>query len=269
MQKPHLSLPDEQATGSLVQETSRYRVKFYLLWSWWHLCLLFAPRSSAVHFHLGNAYFAQGMTGQAINSWNRCAELAPGHGKAWHNLASACMQKGEWKEASHAFSRLQRLRPGQAEYVFHQGRCLEEAGQVSEAIQAYEKALEQAPQNVEWRYSVAKSLLKNKKLKEAAKHLQRIVAIEESHVGAYEHLGKIYMAFGKYEAAENMFQKALTHATLPDPLYYLLGLVAERRGQGEEACKYYRCIKEPNLVSEAAIRIQALQNEREAKEDLK
>lgn len=267
MQFPQSLSPAEQSrtSGSLVQDSSRFRIKFYLLWSWWHLCLLFVPRSSAVHFHLGNAYFAQGKTEQAIKSWNRCVELEPGHAKAWNNLASLFMQKERWSEASHAFSQLQRLRPGQAEYAFYHGRCLEEAGQVSEAMQAYETALEQAPQNVEWRYAVAKSLFKNKRLKEAAEHLQRIVAIQDDHVGAHEHLGKIYMACKKYEAAERMFQKALAHATIPDPLYYVLGLVAERRGQAEEACAYYQRITAPNLVLDAEKRINAIRNE-QAKE---
>lgn len=261
MQNPHPLPPDEQTTGSLVQKSSRSRVKFYLLWSLWHLCLLFMPRSSTVHFHLGNACFAQGMTESAIKSWNRCVELEPGHAKAWNNLASLYMQKERWSEAGRAFARLQRLRPGQAEYAFYHGRCLEEAGQVSEAIKAYETALGQAPRNMEWRYAVAKSLFKNKRLKEAAKHLQRIIIMQEDHVGAYEHLGKIHMAFKKYETAERMFQKALAHAGTPDPLYYVLGLVAERRGQGEEACAYYQRITAPKLVSEAEKRIRAIRNE--------
>jgi tetratricopeptide (TPR) repeat protein len=259
--QPLSPIESSKSSGLLVQDGSRFRIKFYLLWAWWHLCLLVVPRSSSARFHLGNAYAAKGMEEQAIKNWKRCVEQEPGHAKAWHNLAALYMQKERWSEAMQAFAQLRRLHPAQAEHAFHYGRCLEEAGQVSEALQAYEQALEQAPEQIEWRYAVAKSLLRHKRLKEAAEHLRHIVAVREDHVGAYEHLGKIYLALKKYEAAERMFQKALAHAEHPDPLYYVLGMVAERRGQVEEARAYYERITALNLVTEAKKRLEAIRQE--------
>jgi tetratricopeptide (TPR) repeat protein len=231
----------------LKQSKGGFRPKFYILVMWWRLYITLLPKIAKGYFHLGNTYMAQGIIDKAIKYWEISVSLDSTFRLAWHNLASTWMTKKSWQKASNAYAELNILQPGNSEYYICFGYCLEMQSQKNDAIEAYEQGIRVQPDTIKGRYSLATLHFRNKSFEKAEEQLNLLLQQKENHVGALEHLGKIYLKKKKYDNAESAFLTALEHTTNCDPLFYLLGLTLEHKGSNDKARRWYQKVSSKSL----------------------
>jgi tetratricopeptide (TPR) repeat protein len=197
-----------------------------------------APRDADVQNRLGEALGRMGALDAAIEAFRRAIAERPDFVKAASNLSLTLVQAGRGAEAlSEARAFLARS-PGDPNRHFALGLAQAEQD-VEQAIATFRHVLEIAPRHTLARYNLALVLQRADRLDDAARELERAIAIEP-RPEAYYALGVVYWHRGELERAT----RALGDAVAAEPGYaaahYTLGAVLKDRGDWKRAIEALR-----------------------------
>jgi tetratricopeptide (TPR) repeat protein len=225
-----------------------------------------APKNPEILNALGWTLFQDGRPEAAIVEYERAVTADPKHAKAHNNLALALVELGRLSEAASHFKASLEVEP-RAEIFSDYGFTMERMGKPKEAVQAYVKALELDPSSASAHFNMAVVFVRAGKFPEAEAHYRKAlagkpsaeahnglgyalsrqartdealqefraaIAADPSYVPAYNNLGEGLASAGKFEEAEEAYEKSLALKTSP-AVYNALGVVQSRLGKTEEA----------------------------------
>jgi tetratricopeptide (TPR) repeat protein len=170
-----------------------FRLKFLVLRTLWTAFLWVRPGSSLAHFHLGNAFAAQGRRKPAIEHWKAAGALDARQWKAQKNLASALLAEGQSQTALEVLVQVSRERPGDLSVALLLARAQEAAGVPEQALSTLLRCVAMAPDSAEVLAQIGLIYLKRGEAARAIEWLQRAQAADR-HGSAYERALKLARA---------------------------------------------------------------------------
>ncbi|MDG2049340.1 MAG: tetratricopeptide repeat protein [Myxococcota bacterium] len=198
------------------------------------------PENPELLNSLGFSLFQLGRSEEAVEALEEALEADPSHWKAHNNLALASVDLGELELAEAHYRESLSLRPQPAIYN-DLGFVLERLGMADEGQAMYRRSLELDPQSAGAHYNLAASLARRGddieseahfrqalaqtsspqahigisvvlqrqgKTDEAIKHLNDAIQIDPSQVIAYEQLGDLLQAEGRFQEAAEQYRAA-------------------------------------------------------------
>ena len=165
------------------------------------------------------AHHQQGRLAEAQSLYTRVLSLAPRHPDALNLLGVVAAQRGQLVHARDLIESALAERPGNPEYLFNRAHILELAGDGATA-QAYANVLEAAP----------------------------------DHLPALVNLGNIRLAEDDFDAATELFRRAVEAGPQVSQAHEGLGFALQRLGQADDAmAAFERALAlDPNSVESAA-----------------
>jgi tetratricopeptide (TPR) repeat protein len=210
------------------------------------LAVVFGPEHAKALSLRGKILGMKGQLGLAEEMLRRARDLDPEDPQAHFELGVFFDSRKRNAEAVEAFERTIQLDPGNPSAYDYLALNLEPMGEIERADEAYRQGLKvnnQSRFDQFLDYNYGRFLVKQHRLEEAKKHLDRAVELAPgTRAVHYEH-GKLMLALGKPAAAVADLEKAIN---LPDPgnfvldlqIYYLLSQAHARLGQSGLAKKY-------------------------------
>lgn len=166
----------------------------------------FATGITAVFNDLGNAFFAQNKTVDAMTCYREAIRLKSDSFEAICNLGNAFKSVGELEAATVFYRQALDIRPENADIHYNLGNLLQQQGKISDAITAFEQALQFRP----------------------------------DFPAAQHNLGNAYKNEGNYAAAEHCYKQLLVKQGADADVYNNLGLTKEAQGLTDEAIYYFK-----------------------------
>jgi tetratricopeptide (TPR) repeat protein len=225
-----------------------------------------APKDPEILNALGWTLFQDGRPVEAVAEYERAVQSDPRHAKAHNNMALALVELGRLPEAASHFKTSLEIEP-RAEIFSDYGFTMARMGNPKEAVAAYVKALELDPSSASAHFNLAVVFVHAGKYPEAEAHYRKALAgkpsaeahnglgyalsrqdradeaIQEfrtaieadaSYTPAYNNLAEALAGQGKFEEAEDAYERSLAVKTSP-AVYNALGAVQRRLGKTAEA----------------------------------
>ena len=162
------------------------------------------PQEADAWFRLGLAYSADGQIDASIAAYERTAELDPTQAKARNNIANAHFRRGEYETALSWYDQALAIQPDYLLAQFHRGWVLRHFARHNEAEQSFRQCLEQRPKNDRDRATQFDCLFYYGALRfraedwdVAAKVMEQVVGMNNSHIEARYYLGMAYRRTGR------------------------------------------------------------------------
>src|SRR5207248_11666657 len=105
------------------------------------------------------------------------------------------------------------------------GVCCVEAGRLQEAETYFAKALTNDPNHAASSFELSNLLIRERRYEEAAKRLQKLLAVPEYQSRAHLGLGRCYLELGELDLASVHLDQALKLNPSSLETHYLLGMV--------------------------------------------
>jgi len=153
-----------------------------------------APDDADGHFTLGLAQAEQDLE-DAIKSFRRALELAPSHALARYNLALALKRADRLSEVVVELKRVIEIEP-RPEALYTLGVVYWQQGQLEDAARALQRAVALAPQYVEAYYTLGAVLKSARRWTDAAAALRRAIALRPDHAAARYALAQVLARAG-------------------------------------------------------------------------
>jgi tetratricopeptide (TPR) repeat protein len=122
-----------------------FRLRFLVLRTLWAVTLWVRPRSSLAHFHLGNAFAAQGRRKAAMEHWRAASALDARRWKAKANLASALLAENDSYAALEVLLEVSTQRPNDLSLALLLARAQESTGVPEQALSTLSRCAAMAP----------------------------------------------------------------------------------------------------------------------------
>ena len=210
------------------------------------------PNSATLYLNLGVAYLHRGFIDMSAQQFRTAIKLDPLDANAFYNLAHALAMRGDpdqaeknarsaialddsnpafhlllsnalmsqekWNEAMPPLLHVLEQEADNPLACGSMGRCLQEFGDIDEAKYWYEQAVEFDPCNPEWHFYLAFCFISEGDLKQALKHINASISINDQIGGYYVLRGDILYNMGKRDKAEKSWKQALelTEELAPD-----------------------------------------------------
>lgn len=189
-------------------------------------------------FNLGQCFKALGRFRDAELWYARALAFDPQHSEALLALAEICARAGRLGEAiGHARAAVA-ARPTPETYS-NLGELLRRNGDVQASLEAHKSALKQGSDEPAFLFNYGAALLAAESVDEAAAVFARVLARDDTFVGAYHGLAKTYEQKGRMDAAIEELERGLARAPNNPDLTFQLALRQLRRGQLREGWKNY------------------------------
>ncbi len=208
--------------------------------TFWQAAVTANPNAWLAHNNLGNVFFEQGQTDEAMFHYQRALEIQPGYATGHYNLGGVLSQKGQVDQAIAEFQKALEIQPNYSMAHYHLGEILRQKGQVDQAIAHYQKALEIHPDYAEAHHSLGAALLRKGKVDEAITHLQKALEIHPNHAEEHNNLAGVLWQKGQVDEAIAHYQKALEIRPDYALAHHNLGKLLQQRGQVREAIAHYQ-----------------------------
>ncbi|MCK5912641.1 MAG: PEP-CTERM system TPR-repeat protein PrsT, partial [Desulfuromusa sp.] len=148
------------------------------------------------------------------------------------------LQQKELDKAEAAYLKLSELSPERGNSLLV--RFYLSSGQETQAEKLISKLLS-SDSDKEYPYLLSSSLLRSQKnLTGATEILQKGIETVTNPIRLQMQLGRIYEQEGKYQQAEQLYQRIITTAPRFSPAYTSLGFINERNGNKGEARDFYK-----------------------------
>jgi protein O-mannosyl-transferase len=206
----------------------------------WRATLERNPDSFLAHNNLGNIFFQNGQTDDALAQYRMALEIQPRYALAHNNLGSALSQKGRLDEAVEHYNQALTIEPRYAQAHNNLGIALLQKGRVDEAMAHFQAALALQPNNPEIHNNFGQALLGTGAVDEAMHHFQEAVAIAPEFAGAQENLGKVLSQKGRLDEALAHCQKAVALEPANAEFQSNLGYAFFLKGEMREAVTHYQ-----------------------------
>lgn len=194
----------------------------------------------------GQVLIRKGRPHAAFAALEKAARVGPTNAEAQYQFGVFLFQRKLHAEAVRQFEKTVALRPLDARAHDYLALGFEAIGEAERAEQAYRSALEvndgPFPDSF-LDHNYGRFLLKQGRLEESQRHLDRAVALLPNSRAVHYERGKLNLALERYQAAREDAERALS---LRDPsglvldlqVYYLLATIYTRLGESELARKY-------------------------------
>lgn len=191
----------------------------------------------------------------ALASINKVIAIDPQESEAYFMTGMVMREKGDEARAINAFQRTTELNPDNADAWIILGNLFDERGNPI-AEQYFDNALRVDPENPYALHAKAFYLQNNGDVPGAIQLYKSINRSFPKYVDAYLNTGILYLTMDSLDQAWEHFNIAIANAPTDARSYYFRGLIAEQRGEYDNAKKDY----------EQALRLQP--DYKEAKEAL-
>jgi tetratricopeptide (TPR) repeat protein len=188
----------------------------------------------------------KGRSHAAFAALEKAARVGPTNAEAQYQFGVFLFRRKLHAEAVRQFEKTVALRPLDARAHDYLALGFEAVGEAERAEQAYRSALEvndgPFPDSF-LDHNYGRFLLKQGRLEESQRHLDRAVALLPNSRAVHYERGKLNLALERYQAAREDAERALS---LRDPgglvldlqVYYLLATIYTRLGESDLARKY-------------------------------
>jgi tetratricopeptide (TPR) repeat protein len=170
------------------------------------------PESSLYFSHLGLAFTAAGDFDHAREAYEKSIAIDPDSAALVHHKRGVALSHyGHHAKAEAAFMDAIKRNPGESLYFCDLGDALVKMGRIEEAGAAYDEAVRKGPSSAAaYLNRFGKSLLREKKVREAIEVFKRAVEKEPGTPFYSLHLAEAYAQAGLPELAEDILKKLTT-----------------------------------------------------------
>ena len=204
------------------------------------------PRLAEALLLRGRILGFKGQASEAEASLGKAVRLAPENPETYYQLGVFHDGRQQNHKAAAAFEKVVRLTPDDPRAYDYLALNLEPTGAVQRAEWAYKKGLSLnrgSRFDAFLDYNYGRFLMKQNRLGEARKHLDKAVTLTPEARSAHYERGKLNLKLGNLKAARDDAERALA---LEDPggvildlqVHYLLARIHRRLGDEEEARRY-------------------------------
>jgi tetratricopeptide (TPR) repeat protein len=171
------------------------------------------PRSTELHYLLGQAYLKDGKAELALMEFKTVNEIGQFGGYAPEldfrsTIADLFRQFGQPEEALKEYLLLMKRVPNDANYVFNAGSLFEDRGNPDRALEFYRKAISLNPKHAKAHLKLGLILYRGKHTVEAKSEFEAAIEGGNEALQAYYYLGRILKENHDYVAALVAFEKA-------------------------------------------------------------
>lgn len=194
---------------------------------------------------LGVIYDAHyGRYSQAIQRLKLALDYDPKNIYAYYNLALAFQHNGDAANARTIALRAKEIAPNDSRISLLAGNILNETNEPREAIKIYKEGISQSPDDPYLIYNLALSQYKQGDIVESIENFKKAIRVTGG-VGqvselSHGYLGTIYYHREDLNGAEHHFREAVALKPNDSKYLYNLGLVLLKKGQNEEAIRYFQ-----------------------------
>ena len=210
----------------------------------------------------GQILAMKGQPAEAEQRLSRACELAPDSAEARFQLGVFYDGRQQNAKAAEQFTKVIALTPQDPRAYDYLALRLEPLGRIEEAEQAYRKglAVNRRPNfDAFLDYNYGRFLLKQNRLTELKRHLDRAVELAPKTRAVYYERARLNLKLRNNERARSDAERALT---LQDPggvildlqVYYLLARVYSQLGENELAEKYVKLSQTSSVPLKARLR---------------
>ena len=157
-----------------------------------------------------------------------------------YNLAMVLARLGEFAEAANQFEHCRRLAPDNPDILNNLGNALRLSGELSKAGQVLDKALSIAPQHPPLRCNRGWLRLAQGEARDALNDFEAAIAQSADIEDAWRGKGEALLAAGKLEEAALAVDSALKKFPQSAGLHNVMGVIATRRRQPEQALSHFK-----------------------------
>lgn len=140
--------------------------------------LRYQPKSSRVHYNLGNVYVLRGEYKRAIEKYKEALRLKPNYAVAWNNLGLAYYRLGKINLAIPQYHQALNHQPKLASAHNNLGLALGKKGKLEAAKKEYEKAIQYDANYADPHNGLGVYYAKERKWKKAIFHFQEALRIK-------------------------------------------------------------------------------------------
>jgi tetratricopeptide (TPR) repeat protein len=218
--------------------------------SLWEDVVRKSPEKPRGHNNLGLAYWAEGLTENAIEHYQMALKLNPDYAEAHNNLGNI-YYRGPVDKAIEHYRIALRLKPDYAEAHYNQGNAYASKGLIDKAIEHYRIALRLKPDYAEAYNNLGVIYFNKGFFDRAVESHKTAIRLKPDYAEAHINIGCVYGAKGLPDKAIEHFQIALSLNPDYAETHYNLGLAYFQKGLMEKARREF----------EAAIKINPGYNE--------
>jgi len=173
------------------------------------------------YVNLGVLYDKSKRTDEAIASYRNVIAVDPGFTFSYANLGNLYAEIGRKDDAIAMYQKALALDPFIRGIDSNLGELLAEQGDLADAVTHFNKALAQTPDDPPTRLNLGLALYHQKEFAEASRQFLQVIKADRASTGAsveaYNGLGAVYMAQGRWQEASDALRTALQYA--PDHQY--------------------------------------------------
>lgn len=199
---------------------------------------MMAPNSEEVLSDLAKNSLAAGDPVGAINTLEPLTRMHPKVAEYPYLLGVAQLQIKEFAPSVDSLQRSLELEPQRALTMIAMGITLISQKRFNEAKEVLDRSLEIEPENAEALAVVAEAEEGLGELELAEIHANRVLALVDSHAGAYYVLGRVRMSQKRFAEATDFLQKVVELAPNSPRTHYQLSLTYARLGDLENSKKH-------------------------------
>ncbi|MCX7999180.1 MAG: tetratricopeptide repeat protein, partial [Leptospiraceae bacterium] len=184
-----------------------------------------------------------GRYAQAIQRLKLAIDYDPKNIYAYYNLALAFQHNGDPANARTVALRAKEIAPNDPRISLLAGNILHESNEPGEAIKIYKEGISQSPDDPYLIYNLALSQYKQGEMVEAMENFKKAIRVTGG-VGqvselSHGYLGTIFYHREDLDGAEHHFREAVALKPNNSKYLYNLGLILFKKGQREEAIRYF------------------------------
>ena len=191
----------------------------------------------------------------------KAASQAEGNRLFWDTYKQASQKRaaGELNEAVGLYQRVLELRPTHEDTIYYQGNCYLELGRYRKALDNYARLIEINPQGSSRGYMQMGLIYGSlepgptKDLKAAEQIFEKTLSIDPDS-GAQLALGEVALLQGNWEKARQKLESANADNPMSMAAPYLLGYLKYRKGDREEAWKWFKLAVQRGELKKPALK---------------
>ena len=176
--------------------------------SLWQETAKSSPHKPQVHYELGKAYLAGGLTDPAEKELVTTLRLNPKHIPALIKMGELHIQRKEYAKALESYQELIRQNIKVPVVNFNAGLALLKMGQAKEAVPYLEDAVAKQPGVASWHLTLARAYHKSRQLQKALKYYRASLRINPDQPVTHNEMGMLFWDLKSFYFADAAFQKA-------------------------------------------------------------
>jgi tetratricopeptide (TPR) repeat protein len=189
---------------------------------------------------LGNLYFSSGDFNGAFESYEAGLSLNPGCTDCLRQLAKIATKQQDPEKALAYLIKAKRQQPNDADILFEFGKACLELDLADDAVLALQKAARLQPNNDSYMYVLASANVAKKQYAAANKLFEALLAKHPDDPVLNYATGSLLFLEVKLDQAKKYLQRSVDLQPDQIPAYYYLGLIAEGKGDNNQASATFR-----------------------------